>query len=67
MDDNAVVIMVLQVKASAGLSTSAIARGTGIARPHLSAFLNGRGHVGRAKIGRLRRWCLKKLVHVKDF
>lgn len=38
-----------------------IARQVGIARPHLVAYLNGRGHVGKNGLRRLRKWCVRLL------
>jgi transcriptional regulator with XRE-family HTH domain len=39
------------------MTQSFIARQVGIAQPHLSAYLAGRGHVSEARLRRLRRWC----------
>lgn len=53
-----VALMVLTVKSRySWMSNRWIARQVGIARPHLVAFLAGRGHVGERKQRRLRRWC----------
>jgi hypothetical protein len=43
------------------MSTAWISRQVNIRQPHLVAYLKGRGHVGEAKLLRLRRWCIRLL------